>query len=188
MKLQLHTASGAIQRRQPLLFMLVFALQITGTAPLWGQDTTDLGTRRLHPTQRPDRSGTQDLAQSGGSWFGTLGIGAALAGFGAYAWFVRKYPAGSRAHQTNSIQILGRQALGARHSIYTVRVGPRTLLIGTGTQGPPTLLTELDDWLDEPSPPTRAEPVKPAVNLRDRVPSNIKIDTLLQPSSTAGGV
>jgi flagellar biogenesis protein FliO len=41
------------------------------------------------------------------------------------------------------LRVVGRVPLSPRHSIYLVRAGERTLLIGTGAQGAPTLLGEL---------------------------------------------
>ena len=43
------------------------------------------------------------------------------------------------------MQVVGRVSLSPKHSIYMVRAGQRTLLIGTGSQGAPALLGVLDE-------------------------------------------
>lgn len=44
---------------------------------------------------------------------------------------------------SGSLRVVGRVSLSPRHSIYMVRAGERVWLIGTGSQGAPTLLGEL---------------------------------------------
>jgi flagellar biogenesis protein FliO len=107
-----------------------------------------------HPIEKPDRAWGSTHQPGGAWWFSLLLIGGALAAFGAFTWAGRR--AGTRGPLCRDIQVLGRMPLGPRHAIYTVRVGARTLLVGTGAQGPPALLTELDDWLDEPIDSVRA--------------------------------
>jgi flagellar biogenesis protein FliO len=102
---------------------------------------------RSHPIAPPDRSEGFVPASGGAWWFSLMVIGGALAAFGALSWATRSRN-GPRGSIAREFQVLGRLPLGPRHSIYTVRIGARTLLVGTGSQGPPTLLTELDDWLD----------------------------------------
>jgi hypothetical protein len=47
------------------------------------------------------------------------------------------------------VHVVGRVSLSPKHSIFLVRAGRRTLLIGAGAQGAPTLLGELGE--DEPA-------------------------------------
>src|SRR5271157_267599 len=44
-----------------------------------------------------------------------------------------------------SLRVVGRVSLSSRHSIFLVRAGERVLLIGTGSQGAPSLLGELTE-------------------------------------------
>jgi flagellar biogenesis protein FliO len=46
---------------------------------------------------------------------------------------------------TGAVQVIGRVSLSPKHTVYLLRVGPRVLLVGTGPQGAPVLITELDE-------------------------------------------
>jgi flagellar biogenesis protein FliO len=46
--------------------------------------------------------------------------------------------------KTGAVQVLQRLPLEPRKSLYVVRAGGRVLLIGTGEQGPPALIAELE--------------------------------------------
>jgi flagellar biogenesis protein FliO len=71
-----------------------------------------------------------------------VGIALALAAFGAVCLATRKsWPRES----SGLVHVVGRVPLSPKHSIYLVRAGERTLLIGTGAQGAPTLLAELGE-------------------------------------------
>ena len=180
-----HHLLALLRTRKPLFLLLLLLLALTLITQARAQEddgpTAPTSTRRVHPIQRPGQAGATTTAPVSGWSYGTLGIGAVLAGVGLYAFVIRRYPQTPRPTHGNAIQVLGRQSLGGRHSIYTVRVGSRTLLVGTGTQGPPTLLTELDDWLDEPSP-------QESVKLTERIPATVRIEPLPRPITTAGGV
>jgi hypothetical protein len=84
-------------------------------------------------------------ASSGGWWIGTVGIALALAAFGGISLASRRWvpqaPAGA-------LQVVGRASLSAKHTVYLLRANNRILIIGAGSQGPPTLLGE---WA-EPDP------------------------------------
>ncbi len=85
--------------------------------------------------------GTAPPASSAtGWWLGSAGITLVLAVCGALCVAARRYlpqaPSGS-------LRVVGRVSLSPRHSIYMVRAGERVWLIGTGSQGAPTLLGEL---------------------------------------------
>ena len=79
-------------------------------------------------------------ASSAGLWLSTGGVGVALAAFGVYSLAAKKVrPAGD----SPSLRVIGRASLSARQSVYLVKVGDRTLIVGAGAQGPPSLLGEL---------------------------------------------
>ncbi|RUL81625.1 flagellar biosynthetic protein FliO [Tautonia sociabilis] len=42
------------------------------------------------------------------------------------------------------LRVVGRAQLTGKHAVYLLRAGDRTLILGIGPQGPPTLLGELD--------------------------------------------
>ncbi|QEH35745.1 Flagellar biosynthesis protein, FliO [Aquisphaera giovannonii] len=77
----------------------------------------------------------------GGWWLGTSGIALALAACGAASVAARRYrPQGS----SGMVNVVGKVSLSPRHSIVLVRAGARVLLVGTGPQGAPSLLGELE--------------------------------------------
>ncbi len=77
---------------------------------------------------------------SSGWWLGSAGITLVLAICGAICVAARKYLPQEAA---GSVRVVGRVSLSSRHSIFLVRTGERVLLIGTGSQGAPSLLGEL---------------------------------------------
>jgi flagellar protein FliO/FliZ len=89
----------------------------------------------------PSGEGTRSQAASGW-WLGSAGIALILAVCGAVCVAARKY---GPQRSTSLVQVVGRVSLSPRQAIVLVRAGPRILLIGTGTQGSPTLLGELPD-------------------------------------------
>ena len=50
-----------------------------------------------------------------------------------------------------AVQVVGRVSLSPKHTVYLLRVGRRVLLVGTGPQAAPSLISELDDY-PEPEP------------------------------------
>ncbi len=114
-----------------------------------------------HPISRQDasvRTGARSTASSGGFWLGTGGIAVALAAFGAISLGAKKLRPGSDA---GPLKVIGRTSLSPRHSVYLLRAGDRVLIVGTGTQGPPSLLGEL----------TEAEIAAPVAVPRPHVPN-----------------
>jgi flagellar biogenesis protein FliO len=108
-----------------------------------------------HPIAKQDpssRSASTAGPSSSGFWLGAGGIAAALAAFGAVSLAAKKARPGV---ETASLRVVGRASLSGRHAVYLLRVGDRTLILGTGGQGPPSLLGELapDAPAPEPSPP-----------------------------------
>ncbi len=88
-------------------------------------------------TARPMLPATPDRA-----WWGAAAITAALAVCGGMLTIYRRlFPATG----AGAMQVVGRMSLSPRHNVYVVRVGTRMLLVGTGPQGAPSLITELDE-------------------------------------------
>jgi hypothetical protein len=81
-------------------------------------------------------------AASDSWWLGMGGMALALAVCGGAAIAARRFsPRVGNGH----IQVVGRVGLSPKHTVYLLRVGQRVLLVGTGSQGSPRLLGELDD-------------------------------------------
>ncbi len=78
-----------------------------------------------------------------GWWVGTVGIAAALALCGWMSIASKKFLPKAPGSAPN-LRVLGRTHISPKHSVYLLDVGGRTLLIGTGPQGAPSLLGELD--------------------------------------------
>ncbi|HMI92321.1 MAG TPA: flagellar biosynthetic protein FliO, partial [Polyangiales bacterium] len=68
------------------------------------------------------------------------------AAFWALRWVARRGGFGAALPAADaglSLRVLARLALEPRKALYLVRVGERTLLLGTGEGGPPSLLIDL---------------------------------------------
>ncbi|WP_435015709.1 FliO/MopB family protein [Tundrisphaera sp. TA3] len=120
---------------------------------------------RIPAPMRPDLSDGASAPPSGGSggwWIGTAGIGAALAVFGGLAAASRRYLPAREA--SGSLRVVGRVSLSAKQAVYLVRAGDRILILGGGSQGPPTLLGEMDEPAEPirtgPSPSRHVEPIR----------------------------
>lgn len=92
------------------------------------------------PTKRELGSGLG--SPSTGWWAGTAGMALALAAFGGVSLAMKRWGVPG-VHEAGLVRVVGRTSLSPRHAIYLVKVDHRTLLIGTGPQGPPSLLGEL---------------------------------------------
>lgn len=115
---------------------------------------SQLGSVAMTPESAPRGPG------SSGWWLGSAGITLVLAVCGAICVAARKYWPQESA---GSLRVVGRVSLSSRHSIFLVRAGERVLLIGTGTQGAPSLLgelTEAERALDS-ADPARRRPYSP---------------------------
>ncbi len=66
----------------------------------------------------------------------------ALAAFGGVSLAVKRWGVPS-VGEPALLRVVSRTSLSPRHSVYVVKVENRTLLIGTGPQGPPSILAEL---------------------------------------------
>lgn len=80
----------------------------------------------------------------------SAGVAIALATCGAIAMVSRRR--GPRLTPVE-LQVVGRASLTPKHGVYVLRVGRRVLVVGAGPQGPPSLITELDESAVVPPPP-----------------------------------
>ena len=103
------------------------------------------------PSAHPRPSGELGSA----AWVSTAVLAVGLCVIVGMAAMSRRFtsPAGARQPR-----IVGRVALSPRHSVHLLQVGRRVLLLGTGPQGTPTLLAELDPIDDPPISPSREIP------------------------------
>lgn len=97
---------------------------------------------RTAPSHGPDRS-----------WWGLAGTTGALAICGGIYAVCRRFLPSSAA---GAVRVVSRTSLSPKHSVYVLRIGRRVLLVGTGPQGAPSLITELDE-LAEIEPDLRLE-------------------------------
>jgi flagellar biogenesis protein FliO len=57
------------------------------------------------------------------------------------------------------MEVVGRVSLSPKHAVYLLRVGRRVLLVGSGPQGSPSLISELDELAEiEPDAPRGDQP------------------------------
>ena len=99
------------------------------------------GRQRIIPHQKIGKTPTTTSTSSGGWWLGSAGIALALAIFGGISLASRKYLPKS---ETSPLRVIGRTSLSPKHTVYLLKVGEKTLIIGTGPQGSPTLLGEME--------------------------------------------
>lgn len=107
------------------------------------------------PIQRPESLNTSRAngSHSGGWWFSTAGIVLILAILGGGSLAAKRWRL-IPGSESGALEIVGRTFLTPKHAVYLVRAGGRTLLIGTGPQGAPSLLGELSE-----TTPARVAPV-----------------------------
>jgi flagellar biogenesis protein FliO len=91
---------------------------------------------------------------------GTAGIALALAAFGGMSVAARKFLPQS---ESGPLRVLGRTSLSPKHAVYLLKAGDKVLIVGTGPQGPPTLLGEM---------PPEASPVPSPMFARSRAGSD----------------
>lgn len=127
----------------------------------------DPGSRRPFPSRAEAAAGTRrSSARPEGSgpgswWAGTVCVALALAACGWWSVAARRYRPGSVAGAAG-LRVVGRTSLSPRHVVYLLRAGDRVLIVGTGPQGAPSLLGELES--DELPPP----PIAPRVRVSAR--------------------
>jgi hypothetical protein len=100
------------------------------------------------------RSGVESEA-TGGWWLGTAGIALALAVCGGISVASRRF--WPQVVAGGPLRVVGRTSLSPRHTVYLLKAGGRVLIVGTGPQGAPSLLGELDDP-DDLGPPADGSP------------------------------
>jgi flagellar protein FliO/FliZ len=134
--------------RAGLLAMAAVWLALAAGPPSWAggegpaaPPTAALGPARPRALARP---GPRTVAASGVA--GSLGwpavaITLALALLGLAGRAARRVR--GLGPDEPALRVVGRTALSPRHVLYLVRAGDRTLIVGTGSGGPPTLLGEL---------------------------------------------
>jgi len=88
------------------------------------------------------RSRTPRAESLDSSWWGMVGITLALAVCGGIYAVCRRFLPQSAA---GAVCVVSRVSLSPKHSVYMLRIGRRVLLVGTGPQGAPSLIAELDD-------------------------------------------
>jgi flagellar protein FliO/FliZ len=110
--------------------------------------------RPFAPRGEASKRSHEAPGNSSGWWMGTAGIAAALFVCGAVSVASRRYV--PRASQ-GLVRVIGRTSLSPKHSVYLLQVADRVLIVGAGPQGAPSLLGELDDFGESPSP-TDARP------------------------------
>jgi flagellar protein FliO/FliZ len=133
--------------------LLAAVALVASPAPASAQEPSAASSE---PTREPTRTSKSTLARqrqeasaalkgSQGWWMGTAGMIVVLGAAGALCIAVRRQAEGATAGR---LRVLGRVSLPPKHAVFLVKAGGRTLLIGTGPQGAPSLLGELDD--DQP--------------------------------------
>jgi hypothetical protein len=88
----------------------------------------------VHPTSRSIGSEFR--------WVATAGLALVLAVCGGLGVITRRYASRGGA---GSMKVVARVGLSPKHAMYMVQVGHRLLVVGTGPQGAPSLITELDE-------------------------------------------
>jgi flagellar biogenesis protein FliO len=79
---------------------------------------------------------------SDGWYLGMAGIALVLAVVGGFCALARRFLPLSGS---GGVQIVGRVSLSPKHAVYLLRAGRRVLLVGTGPNGAPSLISELDE-------------------------------------------
>jgi flagellar protein FliO/FliZ len=102
--------------------------------------------RRLAKGSRPGSSDPWSLA--------IIGVTVLLAVLGGIVAVSRRF---LPQHAGVGMQVIGRVSLSPRHTVYMLRVGRRVLLVGAGSQGSPSLISELDDLGETETEPSRGE-------------------------------
>lgn len=106
-------------------------------------------TRPVKPA-RPDASESRRVGRDGGSslwgWLRTLAALALVVGLiFAIRWVLRRLGPGAKAPAgSETLKVLARSSLSARHQLYAVRFGRRVVLVGMGPEGL-TALGEITD-------------------------------------------
>lgn len=137
---------------RPLLIVLGLCLSATARGEDPPTVTIPRTTGHLLPTASDRAARSSSASRTGGWWMAPAGLVAALAIFGGAAMAARRFaPTMGLESSTRAVRVVGRASLSPRHTVHLVRAGGRTLLIGTGPQGAPSLIAELES--SEPAIP-----------------------------------
>ena len=141
---------GIVRGLRPLLLLgLIPATIAVGQSTPKGDDRVERAAVRSeverYPVRpRPDAADPSRRGASSGSWwFGPVGAIVVLGALGAASLVVRRKGLAPGADAT-APKVVGRAALTPRQAVHLVRIGGRVLIVGTGPQGAPNLLGELD--------------------------------------------
>jgi flagellar biogenesis protein FliO len=133
----------------PPSLVVLLVLLLGPTLP--AQDATDA------PPAAPAAEGLRGRGWRGDSGTVALALTALLAIVGVgIVLGNRLKPAGA----SGVLRVVGRAHLTGRHSVYLLRAGERTLILGVGPQGAPSLLGELDPSPLPPDPPLAGDPLR----------------------------
>ncbi|MDG3002514.1 flagellar biosynthetic protein FliO [Paludisphaera mucosa] len=128
--------------------ILILALMLATAPAVRAQDAAP-DSKTARPTLASKRARTSFAPVSQSWWLGTAFMILVLGVAGAVCIAAKHQGAGNSPVK---LQVVGRVALPPKHAVFAVKAGGRTLLIGTGPQGAPSLLGELED--DEPDATT----------------------------------
>jgi flagellar protein FliO/FliZ len=136
------------RRRGPIRAAALLSMILSAAAPALGEDAVAppaAGTGRARSSSSGWPPGGKGSGAAPVGWSATALVATVLAACGGLAVAARRMgprdPAGA-------VRVVGRVGLSPRHSVHVLRVGGRTLLVGTGPQGPPALIAELDQVAD----------------------------------------
>jgi hypothetical protein len=101
---------------------------------------------RLRPSSRlllPRNASSAGRAYGSDAWYLALAsVAVVLAAAGGLAVAARRFNPRPGA---GALHVVSRVSLSPKHTVYLLRAGGRVLLVGTGPQGAPALISELDD-------------------------------------------
>lgn len=152
--------------RAALLALLLVAAGMSAGAeePRTGAGSRPFPRGSATSNRNPGLAASADAGS--GWWTGTVVIAVALAACGWGSVVARRYlPKNALGAGGNPLRVVGRTSLSPKHSIYLVEAGGKTLIVGTGPQGPPSLLGELPGPPETVEPPTlgaQADPFTPS--------------------------
>ena len=103
----------------------------------------------------PRRSSSAGRERGSDAWYLALaGVAVLLGAVGGLALAARRF---NLRPGSGMLHVVSRVSLSPKHAVYLVRAGGRVLLVGTGPQGAPSLISELDDVVLAPTEPARGQ-------------------------------
>lgn len=119
--------------------------------------TASIAAPERHKIAARSSAEHQTNSGSGGWWWSTAGAATILALAGWASLAGRKFLP-KTAVNTRGVKVVGRTSLSPKHSVYLLQVGERVLIVGTGPQGAPSLLGEVNsrDELTKAAPASNA--------------------------------